>query len=172
MADKGYAFLIVGHSNFGKSETLWALTDYAEKRGKQPPCTIAGVDFFVRRMSNDDAPYQNPRSYEEFVEAIGAEPERYRNFISAFCPRFSEKKTERFLSAFKERHDVYAMVIRQSHKGDATVSDEEIALLSKYLAPDIGVLIFSKFPHTRDQRAGVFRGFIARTVANVVLDDE
>jgi hypothetical protein len=56
---KGKAFFVVGHKNWGKSETLTALTNgnYHIRNWD-----IRGESFFVRRMSDDDRPKDMKRS--------------------------------------------------------------------------------------------------------------
>lgn len=72
------AFLLVGHSNWGKSETLYQL---AENNRRKKYYLISGEWFIIRRMSNDD----NEESLERFIDSA----DKYgHHLIIAFCPTF------------------------------------------------------------------------------------
>lgn len=73
---------VVGHSNWGKSKTLKCLTD--DNRYIQN-YTVNNIDWFVRRMSNDDL----LPSYSDFMKNLDIETKP--NVIAAFCPNFGEK---------------------------------------------------------------------------------
>jgi len=69
---------VVGHEHWGKSWTLRALTNGKKKY------TIKTVEFFIRRMSNDDI----PDSFEKFWKSI--DPTKKPNVIATLCPKFED----------------------------------------------------------------------------------
>jgi len=76
---------VVGHRDWGKSATLRALTggSYHQRR-----CMIEGVEFFIRRMSNDDYP-------DGFIELMRSiDPTVEPNIIAALCPNFEDPAAE------------------------------------------------------------------------------
>ncbi len=73
---------VVGHSNWGKSKTLKCLTNDSRY---VKTYTINDINWFIRRMSNDDY----SESYCTFMENLNAEINP--NIIAAFCPNFGEK---------------------------------------------------------------------------------
>ena len=71
----------MGHANWGKSKTLKALTKESVRVKKT---TISNVEFFIRRMSNDD----QPEGYVEFMKSLNPSTRPY--VIAALCPQFEE----------------------------------------------------------------------------------
>jgi hypothetical protein len=65
MNTKRLVAFVVGHEKWGKTFTLRALCGHAAKR-----VTIGGVEFFVRRSSNDDI---RPRDADKYIK-FGAQP--------------------------------------------------------------------------------------------------
>jgi hypothetical protein len=77
---------VVGHKNWGKSQTLRSPT-----RGnyRQRLATIGDVEFFVRRMSNDDVP-------DSFIKKmLSVDPAHWPFIIAALCPDFDDKSDAR-----------------------------------------------------------------------------
>ncbi len=75
---KGKAFFVVGHKNWGKSDTLEALTGGNYHFRYWP---VNGHKFFIRRMSDDDRPEQ----YREFARHL--DPDHMPYVLAALCPR-------------------------------------------------------------------------------------
>ncbi len=72
---------VVGHSNWGKSETLRALTSESHRIRR---VSIAHVEFFIRRMSNDDLP-------ESFIKRMTSiDPRFWPYIIARLCPEFDD----------------------------------------------------------------------------------
>lgn len=125
---KGKAFLVVGHKNWGKSTTLKALTDDSRYPRRW---TIDSIDFFIRRMSNDDF----PESLRDFIN--GLDPEVLPRVIATLCPTFNDKPSLPLLldvlATLKRKYDVFFFVLQ--HKGKnpkETIADDEIEKLERY----------------------------------------
>jgi hypothetical protein len=121
---KGKAFFLVGHEDWGKSETLKALTNGNRHRRYWP---INGNRFFIRRMSDDD----KPKEYKHFLETRLIRDQR-PYVLAALCPtldkRLDNKLLRDLLSAVKRSYEVFFFVLR--NKGDNPVKiirDDEIA---------------------------------------------
>lgn len=153
MPKKKIAF-VVGHTQWGKSSTLRALTndDFYQRRA-----TIGGLEFFIRRMSNDDKTLE----YIEFMKSI--DPTTKPNLIAALCPQFEDPdaKTELILTTLhKKGYQLFFWVIEHQYGTDAVVSTKEIQSLRKFGK----VEVFSKIAEAV-ARSRSFRQF----VSNVVL---
>ena len=125
MAKPKIAF-VVGHSDWGKSKTLRALTNgnYWIKRTK-----INGVEFFVRRMSNDDLPDSFIRKMKSMNPAV------WPHIIAALCPNFDDAKvsTRSILSDLRGKgYQLFFWVIQCQHGTDEVVSPGELALLRQF----------------------------------------
>ena len=97
---------VVGHSNWGKSKTLKCLTNDSRY---VKTYTINDINWFIRRMSNDDY----SKSYCNFMKNLNAEINP--NVIAAFCPNFEEKRNEEtieILNSLKNKgYNLYFWVI-------------------------------------------------------------
>src|SRR5712692_9148538 len=71
---------VVGHEKWGKTYTLRALCGPNGNR-----VTIGGVEFFVRRSSNDDIKPQKPNRYIKFIHSLSRP-----YVIAALCPKFKK----------------------------------------------------------------------------------
>ncbi len=114
---KGKAFLVVGHSHWGKSCTLRALTGSLSRY-----VTIAGRRLHIRRMSNDDR-------RESFHKAVRAQsPRKHADVIIAFCPVFdgSDAKVQKTLRVLSTRYDIFAFVLLYQYKGPGVIKRFEI----------------------------------------------
>src|SRR6266478_2533605 len=58
---------VVGHEKWGKTYTLRALCGPTARR-----VTIGGIEFLVRRSSNDDITTQKPNGYIKFINSLSA----------------------------------------------------------------------------------------------------
>lgn len=158
---------VVGHENWGKSETLRALTD---RDRYQKRCLIDGVEFFIRRMSNDDKPETD--SFEKFWKSI--DPKKKPNVIGTLCPKFQDldratKLVLEVLGALRNNgYQLFFWVIRNRCKPIRNktneVSDGEILELCKFVHSDKEVEVFSEI-HEPAVMADKFKRF----VTNVVL---
>ncbi len=73
---KGRVVFVVGHARWGKSRTLRALTINPHRRRIQ----LGGVEFSIRRMSNDD----RPDEFYDFIRDV--QPADKSDLIVAFLP--------------------------------------------------------------------------------------
>jgi hypothetical protein len=151
---------VVGHENWGKSETLRALIDISDGHGRK--VTIDGSEFLVRRMSNDD----KPRSYRNFMNSIS------RPYaIAALCPKFKKlqnyddpmKVIDAVLQSLRERgYGLFFWVIEHKWREPARViGREELAELRQY--GTVGMF------QGRDVEAGERARRLRSFVSNVVL---
>lgn len=118
-------FVVVGHSNWGKSMTLRKLTSGSVYKRE---FKLFGEHFFIKRMSNDDL----PKSLINFVKKL-SEIEQNRIIIT-LCPNFDNKdsKTEDILKLLQKNCKLYFWVIENHFKGERIISKKEIANLRKY----------------------------------------
>lgn len=117
---------VVGHSNWGKSQTLRELTDgsYNVRRTE-----IAGIEYFIRRMSNDDQP-------EGFVKRMkGMRPGRWPQILAALCPDFEdrEKCTAEVLLTLRDKgYSLFFWVLAKQYGTDARIQANQIAQLRTF----------------------------------------
>jgi len=123
---KSKVVFVVGHSNWGKSQTLRALTNdnYRVRR-----TSISGVEYFVRRMSNDDLP-------ESFIDwMVTVNPERWPNILAALCPDFeaSEKQTATVLQVLKDKvYKLFFWVLHKKFGSNEFIKPSEISNLRAF----------------------------------------
>ncbi len=125
---KGKAFLVVGHKQWGKSTTLKVLTD---GNRNVHTWTIDSVQFFIRRMSNDDV----PRSLQDFVNSL--DPDAKPRVIATLCPTFYDKKALPvlldILATLKRKYELFFFVLRHKcNNPKKTIPDDEIDRLEHY----------------------------------------
>jgi len=129
--EKGKAFFVVGHSNWGKSKTLRALM----KENRKRCIIIKKVEFFVRSMSNDDV----PDSFIKFLKKL--HPNRKPYVIATLCPKFDKRSTntkkpstEEMLRSLRKRYELFFFVlVHQWHgKGNGRIRDDETKKLRKF----------------------------------------
>ncbi|MDO9358387.1 MAG: hypothetical protein Q7T70_05285 [Polaromonas sp.] len=123
---KPKVIFVVGHSNWGKSETLRALTggNWRVRRTK-----IADVEYFIRRMSNDD----QPKSFIKRMTTI--HPDIWPNIIAALCPDFddSSKKTSAVLQALRDKgYRLFFWVLHEQYGTGELISPAEISSLRAF----------------------------------------
>ncbi len=87
---------LVGHENWGKSETLYYLVGESRHKGW---IAINAIDIFVRHMSNDD----RPDSFIDFITTV--EVDNKPCLITALCPNFTnpEARTEYILETMRKK---------------------------------------------------------------------
>jgi hypothetical protein len=122
----GKIVFAVGHSHWGKSSLLRAMTD---GNPYQKKVTIMNTEFFVRRMSNDD----QPKGYVEFMRALI--PQSRPNVVAAFCPKFSSNgdTDPAILQPLQHKgYELFFWVMRhQQGPGGGIVTDSEIDAMHK-----------------------------------------
>jgi len=152
--DKGKAFILVGHKNWGKSLTLRALTNDSRY---EKTVGIGGHTLIVRRMSNDDI----PKSFIAFVEKL--DPLRNRYVIAPLCPDFETKQTTAILIKFCSKYELFFWVLKSKYNRDrsgreAQISDAEIDVLKQF-----GIVeVFAKKRAENSERAVNFKSFIKK----------
>jgi hypothetical protein len=120
------AFILVGHSNWGKSQTLIKLTnDKHQIRNHE----INNKRIFIRRMSNDD----NEKGLLNFVKT---KLDSKNKIILTFCPSFAKKdsKAEEILNALNQDFILFFFVLKNKygkHKGK-TITNNEIQQLNNF----------------------------------------
>lgn len=128
---KGKAFVVAGHSHWGKSFTLSALTErYGGGRHKRS-VTIRHEMIPVKKMSNDDKPV------DELIGFIKKHSDGSRCIIIPLCPKFSEehrRDTERLIESLREFYEAYFMVLKKAQgDGDSReIQDSEVLALRSY----------------------------------------
>ena len=143
---------VVGHSNWGKSKTLKCLTDDSRY---VKTYTINDINWFIRRMSNDDY----SESYCNFIKNLNTEINP--NVIAAFCPNFEEERNEetiKILNSLKIKgYDLYFWVIEHQF---STKNKMDSFFIDKL--KDFGkVEIYSKCEEA-DLRASALKDFIKK----------
>jgi energy-coupling factor transporter ATP-binding protein EcfA2 len=118
---------VVGHSNWGKSSLLRAMTGRNFHQKKE---SIANVEFFIRRMSNDD----KPKGYVEFMRSLKLQ--RRPNVIAAFCPKFGSKEdtTPAILQPLKQKgYELFFWVMQyQQGPGGSEITNTEIEVMRRF----------------------------------------
>ena len=108
----GQAFFVVGHKNWGKSQTLKALTGAHQVRR----FTVGTRTFWIRRMSNDD------RESEWLNLVRGLDPSSKPSVILTMCPTTTAYNALRELSS---RYALFFWIIQQSYGDERVVSLEQ-----------------------------------------------
>ena len=151
---KGRIAFVVGHSHWGKSSTLRALTNgnFHSRRTK-----IAGTEFYIRRMSNDD----QPEGYIEFMKKL--DPARYADVIAALCPEFvsPDKATDAILRNLSAKgYSLFFWVIQHQYGKPNTVSQAEIQCLQSFGT----VEVFTEKNAEAESRSKSFKRFVSDVV--------
>ncbi len=144
---------LVGHSNWGKSRTLKALTD---GNSYQRRITIAGSDFFIRRMSNDD----QPEGFIELMQSIAPEHEPY--VLAALCPHFKDpaKGTRDVLQTLRNRgYLLYFWVMKHRFGKPDVITQAEIDQLRRF-----GTVEVVEQQIEADARAKQFNAYVRKVV--------
>ena len=147
------AIVLVGHSNWGKSKTLKALTnDIVQYRYWD----IADRTFFIRRMSNDDF----SQDLKEFVENLS--PDKQEFVLLTLCPDFDEplKYAKANLIKLSQKYTLNFFVLQYAYDSDRSVSSTEIGKLKEYGS----VEVFTSKNAEAVTRAKALRRFIESVV--------
>jgi hypothetical protein len=148
---KARVVFVVGHRHWGKSKTLSALA------GMRRYISLDSVEFFIRRMSNDDKP---SKFYKKMREV---KPAYVPHLIVAFCPTLRhDSKARQCLAGLRHRgYGLSFWVMRQQQKPGTTgtITPEEIKSLKKY-----GRVKVFKGLAEKSARAKALRRFIREVV--------
>ncbi|WP_287497027.1 hypothetical protein [Pandoraea sp. CB10b_02] len=140
---------VVGHSNWGKSQTLCALTHGSHRVRRTK---IDGIEYFIRRMSNDDQP-------EGFVKRMKAmHPDRWPQILAAVCPDFDdpEKDTAAVLQSLRDSgYKLYFWVLGCQYGTNNRIPSADISRLRSFG----DVEIFDEIAEA-DVRARKFKAYI------------
>lgn len=120
------AACLVGHEDWGKSETLYHLVGRSRHKGW---IVINNLDVFVRHMSNDD----KPDSFIDFVNSVT--PRKKPRIVLALCPNFSnpEVKTEKALNNLRDKgYSLYFWVMQFKYGSSFGIKPEEINRIREY----------------------------------------
>ena len=143
---KPQAFLVVGHSNWGKSQTIRALTG-----GRRGWVRILGRDFFVRLMSNDDPPVAG---YRRFIGRL--RPARHVLVVAPYCPEPSRRAS--LLAQWASKYTLRLWVLADNYHGGRAMHAAELAQLQRHGT----VAVFHGARVEAPVRAVALRRFIAR----------
>jgi predicted ATP-dependent endonuclease of OLD family len=148
MMAKGKAFVVVGHNNWGKSQTLRALTD---GNWHIKWTTIGGKDFKVKRMSNDDLPADH---LVNFLTEIDKKDIPF--IIITLCPAFGKKdrKTEKILKLLCAKYRAFFWVMKRKADTSEEIDNADIRKLRQFgkvevfrdnAEPDVRARRFKRF---------------------------
>jgi hypothetical protein len=122
---------IVGHENFGKSQTIRALKEMCGSRGRR--IIIKNTEFLTRDASNDD----RPRPYIKYMGKT-----RRTFIVATLCPKFKalrtnspDKAIDKTLQSLRQRgYELFFWVIKHQWEaaGSNQVSRDEIKELGRY----------------------------------------
>ncbi|WP_157771917.1 hypothetical protein [Ralstonia solanacearum] len=144
---------VVGHSNWGKSKTLRALTNGDRYKRR---LSIQGVEFLIRRMSNDDL----PKSFIRFMESV--DPSSITAIIAALCPNFDDEEaaTQSVLNQLRSKgYRLFFWVMEHQYRTNKAMSASDISRLRKFGTVKVISGVAEAASRARD-----FRKFITDTV--------
>lgn len=148
------AFFVVGHRDWGKSETLLALTG-----GNRPQSTtLKGYKLFIKRMSNDDPPISGLLKF--ILDAIQLSRQC---LIIALCPDFDTEDTITTVLDKLKNYELKFWVIKHSQNPNLPsreITDQELTRLRQHGQ----VEVFSRKGATPEQIAKEFRQFIEKSL--------
>ncbi len=154
---KAIAIILVGHSDWGKSKTLVALTGGCRN---SEWWTLNDRCFCLRRKSNED----EPDPYWDFIQKLV--PQETPCVLATFCPNFEkhEMRTEQILDELSKKYALFFFVLKHSWFSRAdylkTISPEEIERLREYGETEV----FDQQGADEFVRAAAFRKYIEATV--------
>jgi len=147
-------FILVGHSHWGKSHTLRALTEGRLGRHIIIPAIDPRLEAYVRRISNDDNEDALIRFSGDLALRISQD-----YLILTFCPNLSARRNCRtILRNLQTEYDLFFFVLREDYRQRRRITDQEIDFLREY---GIEVTILNGH-HEREIRAGRFAAFVRR----------
>lgn len=119
------AFAVVGHSNWGKSRTLKALTDGTHQFRWWE---INYRCFLIKRMSNDD----DSDALLDYVKGLTTDDD---SLIFALCPNFDDDKrrTVPILNELaRQGYQLYFWVIEKAYNRDQKIVPAQLNALREY----------------------------------------
>jgi len=126
---KKRAYIVIGHSDWGKSQTLSAFTN-GDRRTRH--MRFFKKSFFVRRISNDD----NEEALQNFVrKSIQLGGFVWENYLlMTLCPVFKKKyrETETILDRMLLLYDLYFFVLHENYNNGLVITEPEIDILNTY----------------------------------------
>ena len=148
---KGKAFILVGHENWGKSQSLKSLTDNNHHVRR---IIINGKELLIRRMSNDD----QPESLLRRVKKI--DPQRRTHVILTLCPNFHNpsRYTVNILNELAEKYELFFWVLKFKYATNKAISEDEIKRLEQYGT----VEVFGSGQAESKERVKGFKEFIEK----------
>lgn len=130
---KPTAFVLVGHEDWGKSETLKYLMDGSTHKGW---ATICGRRIRVRRCSNDDP---SRRYNDDGTRAVLAFldmciKKSYNILVFTLCPKFNtaSRGTERILNKAKANYDLRFFVLHKCYGKERRIPERELVSLRQF----------------------------------------
>ena len=119
------AFVVVGHEDFGKTQTMLALKGPTYRYCKIIP--INGIDYWTRTRSNDDIG-------KEVLGALNKQKNNGRHIIIVLCPNFTDpaKYTVDILNLLQAHYKIFFFVLKKQFGRSGEVSVSEIAQLQGY----------------------------------------
>ncbi len=144
------AVCLVGHEDWGKSETLYHLVGGSRQRKW---IVINNLDVYVRHMSNDD----KPDSFLDFIN--NATPSNKPKIVVPLCPNFmnAEAKTEYALNILRNKgYGIHFWVMQFKYGSSYGITQEEISALREYG----GVEIYS-LKNEAHERAIAFKDYLS-----------
>ncbi|ROZ76595.1 hypothetical protein [Ramlibacter sp. WS9] len=115
---KQQAFFVVGHSNWGKSRTLKAVTGNSVYVRHM---SIGGRGFAIRRRSNDDIDTAPWAARIAALQSAG-----HAHLLLALCPTAPAAPVLRRLA---RAYDLYFWVMKDKFRGTGQISPAELAFL-------------------------------------------
>ena len=125
---KNKAIVVVGHSDWGKSKTLKALTGGNIHKVR---VNIKGYDICIKRMSNDDEPEKE--KLLNYLQEI--DPNIKPIILITLCPDFddSSKKTNKILKLLSNKYNnIFFWVLKRKYGSIEEVSNDEIQMLKSF----------------------------------------
>jgi hypothetical protein len=126
---KKKAFILVGHSHWGKSLTLKALTKGdVRTRHLRIPKINRSMFAYVRRISNDD----NEQALLQFSRGLASRI-RQDYLILTFCPKINpSRNSTTILNALMDTYDLYFYVLWEDYSRERKITNAERAFLQGF----------------------------------------
>ena len=121
---KACVIFLVGHANWGKSETLFYLANRSRHKAL---INIGDNRFFIRHMSNDDY----PSNYFDLLKRIEIYFRPY--MIAPLCPIISDNKIENLFNQLKDKgYELFFWIMKHQYRNDNSIKQEEIDFLKQF----------------------------------------
>lgn len=152
-------FILVGHSHWGKSETLSALTNFLPRRRHIViPSINPDLTAYVRRASNDD----NEAALLRFSSTIALRV-RQDYLVITFCPKLKAKRAcQTILTNLREQYDLYFFVLMEDYWQEREITEEELSFMNEF-ATDLRRFYGH---HEREVRAEHFATYVRNNLSS------